>query len=139
MNSPLTPFRIGSVTRIETVLTANGITGDRVFVDPEDGQALPYVEIKFATLTRRESKDNNFTEATMTFNAWADSRTGAELVADYVLEAMTDDSNLVSVTGFSVSENRLDFIGPASVEENEGGNDNLYAVPVRVRYRFIAD
>ena len=134
MNSPLLPFQVGAITRIETVLAANGHTGDRVWVDPPHGQALPYVVCGSDTLIRSSTKDNDMTELTHTFVAWSDSMDEAKTVADYVIQALTDNSNLVSVANFTVTMNDLDFIGSPLVDEDEGGNDNRYGVPVRVRY-----
>jgi len=134
MNSPLLPFQVGAITRIEVVMAANGHAGDRVFVDPSHGQALPYVVCGSDTLIRVSTKDNDMTELTHTFVAWSDSMGEAKTVADYVVQALTDDSNLVAITGFSVTTNDLDFIGPPLSDEDQGGNDNRYGVPVRVRY-----
>jgi len=134
MKSPLLPFQAAAITRIEVVMAANSFTGDRVFVDPSHGQALPYVVCGSDTLIRVSTKDNDMTELTHTFVAWSDSMGEAKTVADYVVQALTDDANLVAITGFSVTTNDLDFIGPPLSDEDQGGNDNRYGVPVRVRY-----
>jgi len=108
-------------------------SGDRVFVDPAHDQAFPYVHVDGSTLIPWHAKGSNGAEFTMTFTSWADSYVAAAQCSDQVLQAVTNLSSPLTITGFTVSRDDPD-IGLDPLKDDIDPDDIRWGFPVRVRY-----
>ena len=136
MIDPTTDLQTGSVTALGTAMTTAGYTA-RVYKAPGPDVELPYVEVKDATITPRNNKTHDGTNATQLFIAWAKTADVAQTLAALVLSTLTDRNTAISVANTTkLITYDLDSMGPLiPVPTAENDSEYAYGVPVRLRYR----
>lgn len=138
MQDPTLPLQLAIAAAITTELNTQGYSNDRVLVDPEPNQALPYVVLGQATVIPFSTKTKEGGDCTHTFVAWAATYTESAQIADYALQAVTDRASPLTVTGFDPAQATLDYRGTPLREEAPGTASGWYwGTPVRIRYKLV--
>ena len=140
MKDPTLPVQSAIAAAVVTRLTSEGYSSasDRVIIDPEPDQALPYVTVGQSTVIPHRTHTNDGAECTHTFVAWAATPVESAQVADYALQAVTDRAAPLSVTGFDSGLIILDFRGSPIREEAPGTASGWYwGTPVRIRLKLL--
>lgn len=102
-----------------------------VIVNPSG--APPYVIIGDDTMTYWSAdKQNDTSQVTHTMVAWDTTMTGAKQTAADAIEALTNRTSPLQITGFSLSDFRLDFRG--NPVEDKQTDATYWGVPFRIRY-----
>ena len=137
MIDPTTDLQTGTVTKLGTALTTAGYAAGIVYKAPDPGAALPYVEVRDATITPRNNKTHDGTNATQLFICWAKTADGAQSLAATVLAALTDRTSAISVANTTkLITSDLDSMGPRFTDDtSENDSQHAFGCPLRLRYR----
>ena len=117
---------------IGTALEAVGLT---IFADPRAVSSLAYTTFGGGTFIEGPTmnKDTDGVEATHTMVSWADSISTAQNNASTGLDALTDRSAVITVTGWTISLCRPDF-GGEPIKDDTKPNEIWWGIPYRVRF-----
>jgi hypothetical protein len=132
VNDPTLTLQAAIRTRLLSALSSAGQTAEVV---TGGATSLPYIQIGQITVGEWiPNKTATGTEVTHTLVAWSTTATEAQQIAATALQTLTDRANAISLTGYSLSDFRLDFKG-GPIEDRET-DITIYGVPLRVRYRI---
>lgn len=137
MKDATRPLQAACVAAIRSKLTTAGYStpNSRVLVNPDASDTMPYVVVASSTGVTFPTKTTEGMECTASFTCWDDDPGDADALADYVLQALTDRDNPLSVTGFTTAFVDLDFRDTPIREENPP--ETYWGVPIRVRFRLV--
>ena len=132
MNDPTIALLTGIRTKVLAAYSSAGITAG---VSTNPSSDPPYTILGDVTVVEwKPNKTAIATEATSTLVSWSTTLTEAQTIAATALSALTDKDSPISVTGFSLSDFRLDFKGSPIIDSET--DMTLYGVPLRIRYRI---
>lgn len=128
--SPFLPLQKGCYN----ALTGAGLTA---LVSPNEGDTLPYTVIGMGTVQTgwAKSKTSEGYVGYMDFHSWATTLTTAQSNADTGIQALTDESSIITVTGYSVIQCKLDIVGPP-IKDSSQPNQIYWQVPYTIKYEI---
>lgn len=128
--SPFLPLIDGT----QAALTTAGLTA---IVDPDEDDSLPYTTVGLGTVQTgwAHTKTSEGYVGYMDFASWAVTLTTAQSNADTGIQALTNDSATITVTGYSVIQAKLDIIGPP-IKDTSQPNQVYWQVPYTIKYEI---
>ena len=119
----------------EGIFDALNAAGVTALVDPDDTDSLPYTVFGGGTLIEGPTmnKDTDGVAATHTLISYADNITDAQTNASTGMDALTDRTSPITVSGWTLSLCRLDFAGEP-MKDDAKPNEIFWGVPYRIRF-----
>ena len=106
-------------------------------VSPNEGDSLPWTTIGTGTIQTgwAKSKTSEGYVGYMDFGSWATTLTAAQSNADTGIQALTDEDNIITVTGYGVIQCKLDIVGPP-IKDTSNPNQIYWQVPYTIKYEL---